>query len=110
MTFQVKQAWKGVAGEQITVVTVPSEAACGYEFRVETAYLVYARMSPDLELSVPMTGLCDRTKPLREAQEEITFLNRATATSVAQSSWGRLKAWGSMQAQSLRSGSASLRE
>jgi len=89
VTFRVTQAWKGVDGTEQTIITA---GMCGYQSFVQgTDYLVYADtdLVPAHALGFPFTGLCDRTKPLSAAQEEIAELSRATV--VMQSLWGRIK-------------------
>lgn len=65
----VRRSWKGVAVEQMSVITENSGAACGFDFHSGTEYLVYAlwnRESGDFECS-----LCSRTAPVSRAQEDL---------------------------------------
>jgi hypothetical protein len=70
VTFQVDQRWKGVDSSQISIYTAISEASCGFSFRVDTTYLVYAYQTQ----YALMTNLCMRTKPLSRAAEDLAFL------------------------------------
>lgn len=69
--FEVKTVWKGELGSQTAVYTALSSASCGYEgFEVNKEYIVFAYGDPDrLE-----TGLCEGTKTLASAQEELKAL------------------------------------
>lgn len=71
VTFVVKQLWKGEPRAELSIRTAMYEASCGYEdFRVDEEYLVFAYGDPD-DLK---TGLCDGTKPVAEAGEELAIL------------------------------------
>lgn len=59
VTFAVDAAWKGIE-EPVVVATVANSAACGYPFKAEERYLVFARAGSG-ELHV---HLCSRTAPL----------------------------------------------
>jgi len=70
VTFQVTQTWKGPRDQTLTVTTAGDSAACGYNFVLDQAYLVYAHGDND-ELSVT---LCSRTAPLANAWEDLYAL------------------------------------
>ena len=40
--LEVRHAWKGVSAGPLEVITNPSEASCGFEFRVSGRYLIFA--------------------------------------------------------------------
>ncbi|QJD83953.1 hypothetical protein [Cohnella herbarum] len=71
VTFAVDQVWKGEVGEKTVVGTASSSASCGIEsFAMDAEYIVYAYGEPDqLE-----TGICERTKLLSNANEDLTAL------------------------------------
>lgn len=71
VTFAVDQVWKGEVGEKTVVGTASSSASCGIEnFAMDAEYIVYAYGEPDkLE-----TGICERTKLLSSANEDLTAL------------------------------------
>jgi hypothetical protein len=66
----VVRSWKGVAKEAVTVRTATNEAGCGYPFRANQSYLVYANSSQ----AGLQTGLCSRTRPIDEAEEDLDAL------------------------------------
>lgn len=70
VTFEVTQVWKGPRHQTLTVTTASDSAACGYNFALDQAYLVYAHGDDD-ELSV---SLCSRTAPLANAWEDLYAL------------------------------------
>src|SRR5688572_4549078 len=55
--FRVEESWKGPSGPVLVVRTGRDSAMCGYSFRPDTDYLVYAHGDAD-RLS---TTLCSRT-------------------------------------------------
>lgn len=69
--FEVKTVWKGKLNSQITVYTALSSESCGYEgFEVNEEFIVFAYGNLDrLE-----TGLCEGTRNLEYAQEELKDL------------------------------------
>lgn len=70
VTIEVTQVWKGPRRQTLTVTTASDSAACGYNFTLSQAYLVYAHGDAD-ELSV---SLCSRTAPLANAWEDLYAL------------------------------------
>lgn len=71
VTFAVKQLWKGEPRAELSIRTAMYGASCGYEdFRVNEDYLVFAYGDQD-DLK---TGLCEGTKPVTEAGEELIVL------------------------------------
>lgn len=73
VTFEVDKVWKGEVKQKTVVRTALSSASCGIEdFAVNTEYVVYAYGAMDqLE-----TNICDRTKPLASAGEDIAELGK----------------------------------
>lgn len=71
VTFEVQDVWKGELHSKTVVYTALSSASCGYEdFAVNQEFIVFAHGNPDrLE-----TGICERTKPLASAGEELAAL------------------------------------
>lgn len=76
VTFEVTQVWKGPRRQTLTVTTASDSAACGYNFTLGQAYLVYAHGDAD-ELSV---SLCSRTAPLANAWEDLYALGEGQPT------------------------------
>ncbi|BBI34978.1 hypothetical protein KCTCHS21_43770 [Cohnella abietis] len=71
VTFEVQTVWKGQIENKTVVNTAVSGASCGYTgFALGAEYVVYAYGNADkLE-----TGMCERTKLLESADEDITEL------------------------------------
>lgn len=77
--FEVTRAWKGVETTQVVVRTARGEESCGYEgFAVGQEYIVFAYGDEELL----KTGLCERTKPVGAAAEELEALGFADVPSV----------------------------
>jgi hypothetical protein len=70
-TFAVANVWKGEAKPQLAVYTAISSASCGFSFQMNTDYLVYASSDGNGKLT---TIICDRTKPIADASEDLTAL------------------------------------
>jgi len=68
--FEVEETWKGVTQSQVLVYTERDEASCGYQFALNTKYLVYAHES-DGSLK---TSYCSKTTPLTLAVDDIDEL------------------------------------
>ena len=70
--FSIDQAFRGVQGSTVSVLTSAMSPACGYEFKQGERYLVYAYGSKDgTELR---TSICSRTRHISEANEDLQFL------------------------------------
>ncbi|WP_159884841.1 hypothetical protein [Paenibacillus puerhi] len=71
VTFEVSTVWKGELGKTVEVYTARSSASCGYEnFEEGKSYIVSAYLQEgQLE-----TNICDLTKPLASASEEVAIL------------------------------------
>ncbi|RTE11448.1 LPXTG cell wall anchor domain-containing protein [Paenibacillus whitsoniae] len=73
--FEVSRVWKGEAASEIIIYTGSGGGDCGFDFKEGQEYLVYANPSSmygDKELLV--TIICDRTKQLSQAQEDLAVL------------------------------------
>jgi hypothetical protein len=73
--FEVSQIWKGGSESQIIIHTGSGGGDCGVQFEEGEEYLVYAypsTMYGDKELLI--TIICDRTKVLVQAQEDLAVL------------------------------------
>jgi hypothetical protein len=62
----------GMQAATVSVVTAGSGPACGYAFKLGERYLVYARRAADGTGLV--TGICSRTRPLADADDDLRFL------------------------------------
>lgn len=68
--FEVSDQWKGEIGRSVRISTANNSAACGYDFMVGEAYLVYTYGEAE-DMSV---GLCGRTRTLANATDDISEL------------------------------------
>jgi hypothetical protein len=71
--FEVEQSYRGWEAKVAEVVTGWGGGDCGYDFREGVRYLVYAYPHP--ETGKLYTGICQRTRPLLEASEDLEYLN-----------------------------------
>jgi len=71
VSFEVEKKWKGVYSNEVQVFTAANDAACGYDFLIDTVYLVYATISDD----TLRTNICTRTNPVWKADEDLAYLN-----------------------------------
>lgn len=69
--LRVGRVWKGVEGATVSVFTASHSAACGYGFKGGRTYLVYAHKDAQGRLS---TGICGRTRRLKDAGEDLKEL------------------------------------
>lgn len=73
VTLRVQERWQGVEGERdVEVRTGAGGGDCGFDFRRDGVYLVYANasvLSGRLE-----TGICSRTSPVEEAEVDLAYL------------------------------------
>lgn len=70
VTLEVSEVWKGPAQQKIVITTAESSASCGYNFDLNSEYLVYAS-GENNQLS---TGLCEGTKLLSSAASDLAIL------------------------------------
>lgn len=76
--FDVEESWKGVPEEQVTVRGDGPGPSCLLETQKGERYLVYARYGKE---DGPLeTNVCDWTKPLVHAQDELRALGAAETT------------------------------
>ena len=68
--FEVTESFSGVPGPRVVIYSGTGGGDCGYWFKRGVSYLVYAFGKAD-RLS---TGICTRTRPVREAEEDLAFL------------------------------------
>ena len=90
VSLEVSSSWKGLVKEEMVVTTNSDSLGsfCGYFFEEGQDYLIYGY--EENEGDPIFTGLCTRTKLLKDAQDEVAVLNRATA--IEPSPWGTIKA------------------
>lgn len=85
--FQVSRVWKGSQKPLLLVVTPNSSAACGYSFQEGQQYLVYA----SVQESKLATGLCNGTKPLSLADEDLAVLGEGSTPTPDRSNREQLR-------------------
>jgi hypothetical protein len=62
VTFEVSVYWKGVSGKRVDVVTGFGGGDCGYPFRIDEEYRVWAQLAHDGSAKGRLeTGICTRT-------------------------------------------------
>ena len=76
--FAVVEPFRGLQLPQVAVET-GSAGNCAYPFEIGQSYLVYARRTPEGQLTA---SICSRTRPLRDATEDLAYA-RSLATMVA---------------------------
>ncbi len=92
VSFRVTAVWKDVGSSTFDVYTSPWGATCGYSFRENEAYLVYAQRHTLACCGFrAVTGLCTRTKHVSSAQEDFAALGEPDSAPPEPSTWGRIK-------------------
>ena len=74
--FAVSQAFRGVSGTTMEVATGMGGGDCGYDFKPNESYLVYAFI---FEGKI-QTGICNRTQLLSEAAEDLQYIKNLSTT------------------------------
>jgi len=72
--FDVETSYRGWAAKTAEIVTGMGGGDCGYEFQEGVRYLVYAY--PHRETGKLYSGICQRTRPLAEAAEDLEYLSK----------------------------------
>jgi hypothetical protein len=78
VTFHVTKVWKGTVNQTQVVVTPTGESMCGYYFRKDINYLVYALADEDESLRVSQ---CSGTKYLTIATNDLALLGQGMASN-----------------------------
>ena len=84
--FSVEQSYLGVAGTEIEVSTGMGGGDCGYSFKIGERYLVYAYQGE----SRLTTGICTRTRPFRQATEDLAFLGNLSSAAPGATIYGQI--------------------
>lgn len=89
----VERSWKGVRTARVSVRTASDSAACGFPFAIGETYLIYVvnLASPGAPLSW-RTTLCNRTRSIDDAAEDLAFLSGRTIVDTEEQSWSTVKA------------------
>lgn len=74
--FHVTEAFSGVTSSIVVISSGTGGGDCGYWFKRGQSYLVYAFGEPE-RLS---TGICTRTAPISDAEEDLVFLRNLPKT------------------------------
>src|SRR5262245_41907120 len=70
--FKIEQAFKGISGEFVEVVTGISGGDCGYQFKTGKRYIVYAVLRTGGK-RYWYTGICQRIMPIEKAEEDLAY-------------------------------------
>jgi hypothetical protein len=90
--FAAVEAFRGVQGPSLSVLTAGSGPACGYAFKKGERYLVYA--SRNRNGSGFVTGLCSRTRRLADADDDLRFLQTLSAPGATRGRvYGTINHW-----------------
>jgi hypothetical protein len=77
--LEVERSYRGSVGKTAEVVTGSGGSDCGYDFREGEHYLVYAYPHP--ESGKLYTGICQRTRPISEAGDDLDYLSKKDESS-----------------------------
>jgi hypothetical protein len=89
VTFAVDRVLRGAPTSQLTIKTASSGASCGYEFHEGEFYVVYGYS----QRGAIWTGRCGRTRPLREAVEDLDYAATLSAPGAGALIYGQLRRW-----------------
>ncbi len=78
VSLQVSGAWKGAESSSMAIRTVSDPEACGFDFKVGGAYLVYAYPGTPAQGGALATTSCTRTCPMAEAAGDLAELGPAS--------------------------------
>jgi hypothetical protein len=84
--FAVIDAYRGVTGETAEVLTGSGGGDCGYDFKLNESYLVYAWGNE----SKLFTGICTPTKLLTQADEDLSYIRGLADAKPGGSIYGRV--------------------
>jgi hypothetical protein len=82
--FSIEQAFKGIARDEVEIVTGMGDSDCGYHFKNGERYVVYAIRS-GRDKSRLYSGICNRIKLVAEAEEDFATsskLSKRAATGL----------------------------
>jgi hypothetical protein len=74
VTFEVLKPYRGVQSKTVELQTGEGVGDCGYLFETGRDYVVYA--NPNANTGSLYTGICQRTKLLSEARDDIEYLTK----------------------------------
>jgi hypothetical protein len=88
--FSIEQAFKGIAGDEVEIVTGISGGDCGYYFKDGERYVVYADRS-GRDKSRLYSGACNRIKLVAEAEDDFAYFRAIPAAGTGGLVFGRAK-------------------
>jgi len=88
--FSIEQAFKGVAGDEVEIVTGMGHGDCGYHFKDGERYVVYAIRS-GRDKSRLYSGICNRIKLVAEADEDFAYFRAIPEAGTGGLVYGRVK-------------------
>ena len=86
----VERGFRGIEGATAEVLTGMGGGDCGYAFKAGERYLVYAYRNQEGRLA---TGICSRTRPIAEAAEDLTFIDRLRTAPAGARVSGTITHW-----------------
>jgi hypothetical protein len=88
--FSIEQAIKGVAGDEVEIVTGLGGGDCGYHFKDGERYVVYA-IRNGRDNSRLYSGVCNRIKLVAEADEDFAYFRAMPEAGTGGLVYGRVK-------------------
>jgi len=88
--FSIEQAFKGIAGDEVEIVTGMGGGDCGYHFKDGERYVVYAIRS-GRDKSRLYSGACNRIKLVAEAEEDFAYFRAIPEAGTGGNVYGRVK-------------------
>jgi len=82
--FVVNQAFRGISTTTVEIITNSQGSACGYDFKLNESYLVYANNYR----GKVHTSICSRTQLLSKAVEDIEYINNLSTTKAGAAVYG----------------------
>ena len=80
--FNVIESWKGVQTTIVQVDTGYGMGDCGYSFRPDREYLIYASHAYGVVDDYWVTSICSRKADLKAANEDLNYLNSKRSLSL----------------------------
>src|SRR5215468_5184618 len=88
--FSIEQAFKGIAGDEVEIVTGMGSGDCGYYFKDGERYVVYAIRS-GRDKSRLYSGSCNRIKLVAEAEDDFAYFRAIPEAGTGGLVYGRVK-------------------
>jgi hypothetical protein len=88
--FSMEQAFKGIAGEEVEIVTGMGGGDCGFHFKDGERYVVYA-IRDGRDKSRLYSGECNRIKLVAEAEEDFAYFRAIPEAGTGGRVYGRVK-------------------